>query len=331
MTGFKVYKGTKETFISSGKDIENANAIVFITGGNDTNKSCIFAQGTYFANFSEFISTYINTLNYVKGVNIGGQSYNAATGGGYVAFSSKDPTIIAINEANNIEIGLSDDFINKINDIEINLGSKTVNWSILEEDPFNGHEYVDLGLPSGTLWATSVIGGDNPLYFQWGDIEGWTAEQINNGEKAFADSDYKWSDGSSLTKYNTADGNTVLDLEDDAAHVHMGGDWHMPTKEQLKELTANTTSTWTTQNGVSGKLFTSTINGESVFVPAFGVIDDGGLLNIGSFGCVWSSSVNEGSLDHAWALNFSSSTVGMSGYGYRICGHCVLGVINLKS
>lgn len=151
MTGFKVYKGTKKTFISSGKDIENSNAIVFITGDGDTNKSCIFAQGVYFANFSEFISAYINTLNYVKGVNIGGQSYNAATGGGYIAFDSKDPATITVNTNNNkIEIGLSDNFINKVNDIEINLSSKTVNWSVLK-DPFNGHEYVDLGLPSGTL------------------------------------------------------------------------------------------------------------------------------------------------------------------------------------
>ena len=89
MTGFKVYKGTKETFISSGKAVANTDAIVFITGGDDKSKSCIYAQNTYFANFAEFISA----LNYVKGVNVGGQSYNAAEGGGYVAFAAKDPDI----------------------------------------------------------------------------------------------------------------------------------------------------------------------------------------------------------------------------------------------
>lgn len=126
MTGFKVYKGTKETFISSGKATANAEAIVFITGGSDTNKSCIFAQGTYFANFSEFIATYISALNYVKGINVGGESYNAATGGGYVAFGSKDPATIAVNaNSNGIEIGLSEDFVNKVNNTEITLGSKT--------------------------------------------------------------------------------------------------------------------------------------------------------------------------------------------------------------
>ena len=200
-------------------------------------------------------------------------------------------------------------------------------------DPFNGHEYVDLGLPSGTLWATKVVGGDNSLYFQWGDIEGWTAEQINNGEKAFDyyGSDYKWNegeltcDGSSMTKYNATDGKTVLDLEDDAVHVHMGGDWHMPTKEQWEELTVNTTSTWTTQNGVNGRLFTAS-NGKSVFVPAFGFAGGGSLYYVGSHGCVWSSSVSEDGLSNAWRLYFHSSYVSMNSVR-RAYGHCVLGVV----
>ena len=201
-------------------------------------------------------------------------------------------------------------------------------------DPFNGHEYVDLGLPSGTLWATSVIGGDNPLYFQWGDTEGWTAEQINNGEKAFAfdGSDYKLNegefayDGSSLTKYNATDGKTVLDLEDDASHVHMGGDWHMPTKEQLEELKANTTSTWTTQNGVNGRLFTSKVNGNSVFVPAFGDAGDGAVYDFGSYAYFWSSSLSSGLVTNAWSLYFDSGSLSVSGSG-RPYGCCVFGVV----
>lgn len=202
------------------------------------------------------------------------------------------------------------------------------------DDPFNGHEYVDLGLPSGTLWATSVLGGDNPLYFAWGDTEGWTAEQINNGEKAFAwdGSDYKWQegefacDGSTMTKYNATDGKRVLDLEDDAANVHMGGAWHMPTKEQLEELTANTTSTWTTQNGVNGRLFTSNMNGNSVFVPSFGCGNNSNLSNVGSEGYVWSSSVYEGILTYAWHLYLYSSNVSMSNTN-RPYGSCVVGVV----
>lgn len=126
MTGFKVYKGTKETFISSGKDTSYANAIVFITGGTDASKSCIFAQGTYFANFTEFIAAYVSAMNYVKGINVGGNNYNAATGGGYVAFSAKDPSTVAVNaNSNGIEIGLTDAFINKVNQLVVKVGADT--------------------------------------------------------------------------------------------------------------------------------------------------------------------------------------------------------------
>ena len=196
-------------------------------------------------------------------------------------------------------------------------------------DCFNGYNYVDLGLPSGTLWATSVIKNKlgEPLYFQWGDTEGWTAKQINNGEKAFAwgNSDYKFGEYPH-TKYNYNDGKVVLDLEDDAAHVHMGGDWHMPTKEQWEELIANTTSTWTTKNDVNGRLFTSIINGNSVFVPAFGNAYNGVLYLVGSYGYIWSSSVDEDYLSDAWNLHFYLSYVDMD-INLRIFGHCVLGVV----
>ena len=120
MTGFKVYKGTKQAFIDSGKATTNADAIVFITGGNDAKGSCIYAQGVYFANFAEFLAA----INYVKGVNVGGQSYNAVQGGGYIAFGSKDPATVSVNAGENgIEIGLSDAFVNKVNNTATALGT----------------------------------------------------------------------------------------------------------------------------------------------------------------------------------------------------------------
>ncbi len=207
--------------------------------------------------------------------------------------------------------------------------TKKLVYASASKDPFNGHEYVDLGLPSGTLWATKPITNENDevLYFQWGDTEGWTAEQVQNGEKTFAGdgSDYKWQegefacDGSTMTKYNPTDDKTVLDLEDDAAHVHMGGDWHMPTKEQYEELIANTYSIWTTQNGVYGRLFTTDYHG-SVFIPAFGYVYNGSLNHDGSEGYVWSSSVNE-FLNYAWYLYFTINS------DYRSNGLCVFGVV----
>lgn len=120
MTGFKVYKGTKQAFIESGKAAANIDSIVFITGGSDAKGSCIYAQGVYFANFAEFLAA----INYVKGVNVGGQSYNAVQGGGYIAFGSKDPATVSVNAGENgIEIGLSDAFVNKVNNTATALGT----------------------------------------------------------------------------------------------------------------------------------------------------------------------------------------------------------------
>lgn len=113
----------------------------------------------------------------------------------------------------------------------------------------NAYDYVDLGLPSNLKWAKCNIGANSEeeagLYFQYGDTQGYTAEKVGNGEglKPFDWGDYKFSiDGSSsnFSKYNASDSKTVLDPEDDAAHVNMGGNWRMPTFEEHKELYLNT-------------------------------------------------------------------------------------------
>ena len=94
------------------------------------------------------------------------------------------------------------------------------------------YEYVDLGLPSGTLWAKMNVGAnsetDPGLYFAWGETEGYTAEQVGV-DKQFTWADYKFNpsgDGETFTKYTSSD--ETLELIDDAAAVNMGGKWHMP-------------------------------------------------------------------------------------------------------
>lgn len=120
MTGFKVYKGTKDDFISSGKASANVDAIVFITGGSDASKSCIYAQGTYFANFAELIAA----INYVKGITVGETSYNAAVGGGYIGFGANDPSTVSVDvQKGKITIGLTDTFVNKVNNTATALGT----------------------------------------------------------------------------------------------------------------------------------------------------------------------------------------------------------------
>lgn len=127
-------------------------------------------------------------------------------------------------------------------------------------DPYNGHAYVDLGLPSGTLWATMNVGAnsetDYGLYFAWGETQGYTADQVGRGDgkRYFGLPDYKYTNdnGATYTKYNNIDGKSTLDSVDDAATVNLGGKWHMPTDVQIYELfnSSNCTSVWTTINNI---------------------------------------------------------------------------------
>ena len=149
---------------------------------------------------------------------------------------------------------------------------------------FNNNQYVDLGLPSGTKWATMNVGAtsetDVGLYFQWGDIQGYTVSQVGSGDgqKLFNRSDYKFNqiedDQQSLTKYNDSDKKYYLDSEDDAASYILGGDWKIPTKSQIQELYSsdNCTMTMTTKNNTDGCLFVSKINGAELFIPASGMV-----------------------------------------------------------
>lgn len=109
---FVHYSKTKAEFIAAGLPTTYNNSIVFIKGDANGNGSCIYTHGTYFANFAEFLAA----VNYVKGVNVGGQNYNAAAGGGYLAFTASDPSTVAVNAGQNgITIGLTQDFINTVN------------------------------------------------------------------------------------------------------------------------------------------------------------------------------------------------------------------------
>lgn len=164
----------------------------------------------------------------------------------------------------------------------------------------NGHKYVDLGLPSGTLWATMNVGASKPsdsgLYFQWGDTQGYTKEQVGDGKgkKAFAWADYKFSiNGSNenFSKYTTE--GAKLELEDDAANANMGGDWHIPTPEQLYELYNNTTTAWTELDGVEGMKFTSKKDAsKSIFIPAAGSAWAGYTHISGRYGYVFTNMLN---------------------------------------
>ncbi len=196
----------------------------------------------------------------------------------------------------------------------------------------NGHEWVDLGLPSGTKWATCNVGATKPEeygnYYAWGETEPKTT---------YSWATYKWCNGSydTLTKYNTSssygtvDNKTVLELADDAARANWGGQWRMPTKEECEELLDNCTLKWVYSykgTGVAGRIVTSNINGNSIFLPAAGCRNDDVLNDAGRNGIYWSSSLYAGIPNDVWDVYFSSGYVSMD-YGNRVYGRSVRPVL----
>lgn len=189
------------------------------------------------------------------------------------------------------------------------------------------HEYVDLGLPSGTLWATDIIKNENgePLYFAWGETQGYTQGQIGTA-KNFTWNDYEFGTSDNLTKYNSTDGKTVLDSEDDAATANWGSNWKIPTNTQISELisTNNTNyivSSLTEQNGVKGILFTSKVNGNTLFLPAMGFASSGQINYINSHGYCWSCKIYTS--NKSYAIHFGGGDCQLSTFsrysGYPIC------------
>ena len=196
--------------------------------------------------------------------------------------------------------------------------------TLLSYNRVQSHEYVDLGLPSGTLWATCNIGAENPedygLYFAWGETTGYT--QDTSDGHSFNWTSYKYAIDSyrTLTKYcywssygynGFTDNLTELELDDDAAYVNWGSDWRMPTIEQFQELinSSYTTTTWTTQNGVNGYKITSKSNGNSLFLPAAGYRSDSSLSYAGSNGHYWSRTLRTSGPNYACYLYFYSDYV----------------------
>ena len=218
--------------------------------------------------------------------------------------------------------------------VSLSRGTKKVYYNV----DANHHEFVDLGLPSGTLWATMNVGAseatDAGLYFQWGDTNGYTKGQVGtgNGQKKFAGdySDYtlylsgtEQENNIKFKKYTTS--GATLELEDDAANKNWGGDWHMPTPDQIQELIDNTTTAWTTSNG-TGVTFTSTANGKSIFIPAAGYAFDGSVKLNGRYGRICSSMLFYGDIYTTRSFNIASGD-SFLGTANRANGLSIRGVI----
>ena len=181
--------------------------------------------------------------------------------------------------------------------------------------------FVDLALPSGLLWCEHNVGASTPyedgLYFSWGNVTGHTGtDGYDFGTSN--DGPYAQTPGAALT------GNITTNGTYDAARHNMGAPCRMPTVGEFQELNNNCDSEWTDEDGVTGRRFTSRINGNSIFFPASGHRYGTSLSNRGTSGYFWSSSL--GSQTNGYNLYFSESGVHPAGNSNRFSGFSVRAV-----
>ena len=164
---------------------------------------------------------------------------------------------------------------------------EAVNGNVPQPEPVKPVESTPVDLGLSVKWAAGNVGATSPedygLYFAWGETTGFTAEQVEKGVRKFDQDSYK----ASAISDN-------LTLEQDAAHVNLGGHWRMPTYDECQELIDNCSVVWTDNyngTGVTGRVFTSKVNGNSVFFPAAGGCGNNfSVSNVGSGGYFWSAS-----------------------------------------
>lgn len=231
--------------------------------------------------------------------------------------TASDGTVCTKHSKANVAI-----YITRSQYTTINLGENDLEFA----DP----DWVDLGLPSGLLWATRNVGATSPEdygdYFAWGEtttksVYLWSTYTYCNEvwyqlTKYCNDSDYGYN--------GFTDNLTILQPGDDAATANYGG--RTPTDEEWAEMINNTTVTWTTQNGVNGRLFTGT-NGNSLFLPAAGYRWNSSLISDGDWGVYWSSSFRTDLAYCAWDYGFrSSSDLNAVGNSNRYYGRTVRAV-----
>lgn len=284
------FKGTAGTLVK----LKSASTIIYNTSLNLTSGS--FATKAEDANlqvqsggYTPYVyGQFIGTNNTVK-VEVGGSVYSR--------------TIIS----SKLSIGQSGYYT-------IPTSSNLNGWT-KESGETIEHEYVDLGLPSGTKWATCNIGATKPEeyggYYAWGETE---------EKDVYKTLTYKYYD--SETGEYIHIGNDIAGTEYDVAYVKWGGSWRMPSMDQIRELIDYCSREWTVQNGVNGTLVTGP-NGKSIFLPAAG-IRRGDILDVaGKGGYYWLSSPYSRDEYAAWSYKFYSGTGDWTDYTERYLGFTV--------
>lgn len=171
------------------------------------------------------------------------------------------------------------------------------------------YEFVDLGL--SVKWATRNIGAETPeeagQFFAWGEIEGYYKEENH----VFSWENYKWCRGKedlltkycTSTKYGLVDDLILLQPEDDAASVIMGGSWRIPSEAEWRELYSNCSRTWTEKNGVKGNIFVSRVNGNSIFIPSIRI-----KYKVTDIGEYWTNRIDKSYNSNAYYLEIDDDS-----------------------
>ncbi|MBR5061172.1 MAG: DUF1566 domain-containing protein [Prevotella sp.] len=179
-------------------------------------------------------------------------------------------------------------------------------------------EPIDLGLPSGTKWASCNVGATKPQ--EWGGYYAWGETEV---KLIYTENTYKYYQNGKFVSL----GSDISGTEYDVAHVKWGGKWVMPTLDDIKELLNNCTSEWTTFNGMTGRKFTGP-SGNSIFLPATGArYDSGYIYNPPGFSLYWTSTLDEESSEDAYYLGVDSGISYWYASSQRILGLSVRPVI----
>ena len=209
---------------------------------------------------------------------------------------------------------------------------------------------IDMGFPSGTMWANMNVGANKPedygLFYAWAETTGYGSD-ISDG-RLFRWRYYKWmtkgkNKGAYINKYQLNDNKTegcwydsagnfigdnipMLEAEDDAATANWGTKWRIPTYYEMEELVEFCTTEWVEMNGVNGMMFTSKINGNSIFLPAAGYRLRNSLDYQGEGGNYWTSTLLPTDCTYAGSIAFGAGGASMY-YNGRLNGRSVRPVI----
>ena len=200
---------------------------------------------------------------------------------------------------------------------------------VMHKEDITHPQPINLGLPSGTLWADRNLGAESVTdygdYYMWGSTEpdtdnpcDWEYAPFNGG--------FQWYNPDVVETFRKeAFPNGVLSDQYDAAHVHLGGKWHMPTKEQFQELLEYTNTEWVMYfngSGINGHKFTSKTNGNSIFIPTAGYWDYSSVYYVGRRAHLWSSTLDSNDPSSVYYLYFNSDYCYVNNYD-RFYGFCV--------